>query len=167
MIKVFKKVIKWLLSPFIWLACLNKSFKALHIFAQVERLEREKKTDEARKLRKIWLLKLPPKYTGPLWRQEGNDLLYDKKDYERSLKAFENASKAIGENPAHYGVADPIQIFYGATISSIKLDLKDKAKKYFQEFLSRYESYSQSDNLRVSVTKYDKGIKWIRENLKV
>ncbi len=163
--KYLRKAIYFLFFPFLWVACFNKSIKAGHIFVQVERLEREEKYKEARRLGKTWLLKLPIKYTAPLWRQEGNDLLYKMDNYERSLKAYENALKSLEENPSNWGVANPIQIYYGATISCLKLDLKDKARKYFQKFLPMYESYSQNIALKDSVTKYDDGVAWIRKNL--
>jgi hypothetical protein len=53
---IFKKLIYWILFPFVWLACLNKSVKAMQISTQIGKLERKEKYDEARKLRKKSLL---------------------------------------------------------------------------------------------------------------
>jgi hypothetical protein len=114
-------------------------------------------------LRRDWLLKLPLKHTAPLWRQEGNYLLYKEEKNKESLEAYENALKSLDETPSLWGVTDPIQIYYGATVACVKLDLIDKAKSFFQEFQAMYESYSDTDSLKNDIIRYDEGVKWIKK----
>lgn len=163
--KILRKIIYRIASPVIWLASSNKLVEALQIFSATEKLEREKKYLEAYNLRQKWLSKLPTRVTAPIWRQEGNYQLYREKNYAKSLNAFENASKGIDLGPSTLGVADPIQIYYGATVSSIHLEFKEKAEHYFKKLMQTHDKFTQSPELKESLTAYSDGINWIREKL--
>ena len=116
----------------------------------------------------LWTLKLnsiDKKYLAPLWRQEGFDLLYRVKNYQLSLEAFENAIETLELSSALYGVANPLDIYFGASMASVSVNDKEKAKIYFQEFTQLYESCRRNPKLEKALDNYTKGMNWISEYL--
>jgi len=147
------------------LGIIHPVFKVLAINGETERLERKKRFEEARELRSKYLKKIQNKYLAPLWRQEGFDLLYRVKDYHSSLIAFENAMQTLEQSAALYGVASPLDIYFGASMASVSLNNREKATRYFNEFSSLHELFSRNPKLGQALSNYKEGIEWVSNYL--
>jgi len=141
-------------------------FKMLVIHGELESLERNKKFAEARQIRHRNLQSFNKNYLAPLWRQEGFDLLYRIKDYPKSLTAFENAIETLELSAALYGVANPLDIYYGASMAAISANKKIEAQKYYTEFKKLYYQFSQNPKLQKAMRNYKEGMEWVESNLK-
>lgn len=140
-------------------------FRLLVLHSDLEALERKKKYNDARILRHKAFNTYNKKYLAPLWRQEGFDLLYQVKDYQLSLVAFQNAIETLELNAALYGIANPLDIYFGATIASVSASNIDKAKEYYQEFTKLFKSFSKNPKLEKTLKNYNEGISWIERHL--
>ena len=140
-------------------------FRTLVIHSDIKALEKNEKYDEARKLRHNSLKTLNKKYHAPLWKQEGFDLLYQVKDYQLSLVAFENAIECLDHSTGLYGVANPLDIYFGASMAAINANRKDKAQKHYNEFTKLFDSYSKDPELKNALRHYKKGMSWIEQHL--
>ena len=137
----------------------------LVIHGELESLERSKKFAEARVIRHSNLQTFNKKYLAPLWRQEGFDLLYRIKDYPKSLSAFENAIETLELSAALYGVANPLDIYFGASMAAISANNKIDARKHYTEFKKLYRQFSQNPKLQTVMKNYKEGMEWIETSL--
>lgn len=140
-------------------------FRVLVIHSDIESLKRNKKHSEARNLRHKSLKIYNKKYLSPLWRQEGFDLLYEVKDYQQSLMAFEKAMETLPLSTALYGVANPLDIYFGASMAAISAEQYEKAEKYYFEFKKLFDSYSLNPKLASVMKNYREGMNWIENSL--
>lgn len=164
------KVILKLLKPLFWvftkllglIPSYGNVIKAINCEREVSRLEKLGKHEEARKLRTKVLNRHPAKHLGPLWRSEGMDQLYNLKNYEEALEAFEKAINCIeGDSMIcafQYGVTQPISVYYGAASSAIYLSDKIKANVYYQNF---FKLSSHSSNKE----QYQEHLVWLRTQI--
>ncbi|MBU1565514.1 MAG: hypothetical protein KJ630_07785 [Proteobacteria bacterium] len=127
-------------------------------------MERKEKYIEARKLRHENLKILNKKYLAPLWTQEGFDLLYQIKDYQLSLVAFENAIETLDLSAALYGVANPLDIYFGASMAAISANNQEEAQRYYKEFKNLFDSYSKNPKLKNAMKYYREGMDWIEDH---
>ena len=144
---------------------ISPLFKILVVHSDIESLEKRGKYVEARELRHKYLNCTNKKYLAPLWRQEGFDLLYQVKDYQSSVKAFQNAIETIELSPALYGVAGPLDIYFGASIASASINDIKKTEYYFSKFNELFKSMSKNPKLEKALRNYKEGIQWLNKYL--
>lgn len=159
-VKKMKKIFQWFLYPLRQLILLIPQVRASDIDLKIRKMESNGKLEEARSLRKKWLCKLSPSYRGPLWCSEGADLLYNKKNYEGALTAFEK-SIAVKYVPS----SDPLLMYYGASCAALKSGNQEKAQKYFQEGLTWYNHFKSGNKFADYISRYEETHMWLQNNL--
>jgi tetratricopeptide (TPR) repeat protein len=159
------KFIKLATFPLWWPLSRLPLFKAIAIKSKIDKFERMHEFEKARKYRKIWLEKLPLEYTAPLWRSEGNDLLFKQDKYEESLVAYRNSIRALELSPSSVGITDPLRLYFGAAVSALMVGELDNAEKYLNEFLSYYNSFARNKKAQKYAAKFTSGLQWLRENI--
>lgn len=147
------------------LARIFPSYRALKMYHEVEKLEKNKNYERASQFRHNAISSIDRKYTAPFWRQEGFDYLYRLRDYSKSLAAFENAIEVLELSPMFYGVSNPLDIYFGAATASVAMGLQQKGQKYFMEFKKRFNILSKEAGLQKHLQSYNEGIQWIEEGL--
>ncbi len=85
--------ISWILWPLTKLFYRIPFVQVMNVSFEIEKLESQKKYDEARSLRQTWLAKNRYSQSEILLCSEGKDLLYNKKEYARALEIFERVIK--------------------------------------------------------------------------
>ena len=153
----------WVLSKILeMIPVYGNAVKAINGDHKISRLEKLGRFDEARRLRTNFLKKFPVGHLGPLWRSEGMDQLYNKKNYAKALEAFENAIICIQDNSLlsafQYGVTKPFQVYYGAAVSAIHISDKKKAKIY-------YECFKKLVNRSSGEERYKEQLDWLRSSI--
>ena len=164
--KQFLKILKplfWTISRIIRLIpSYGDAQKGIDVQRDIRALEKSGNHDEARKLRREILYKYPVKHLGPLWRSEGSDQLYNLKNYDKALKAFENAMSAIeGDSMIcafQYGVTDPFQVYFGAAVSAFYVSEKEKARIYGASFLDLVSKLESKE-------RFNEQIEWLNRNI--
>ena len=164
--KQFLKLLKplfWFLSRIFELIPFYKNAqKGINAQREIRQLEKSGNHDEARKLRREILCKYPDKHLGPLWRSEGSDQLYNLKNYNEALKAFENAMSAIeGDSMIcafQYGVTDPFQVYFGAAVSAFYISEKEKAIIYGTKFLDLVSKLKSKE-------RFNEQVEWLSRNI--
>ena len=159
----FLKPLLWIISRIIRLIpSYGDVQRGIELQRDIRALEKSGNHDEARKLRREMLYKYPVKHLGPLWRSEGSDQLYNLKNYDKALKAFENAISAIeGDSMIcafQYGVTDPFKVYFGAAVSAFYVSEKEKARIYgasFLDLLSKLESKER----------FNEQVGWLNRNI--
>ena len=159
------KIVAWLLTPITMLLNKTEAFTALKIASEIQALEKKGEYEQANVKRKNWLLKLKNKNTAPLWGSEGDYQLYHQKNYEKALKAFQNAIETSQQQPLNFGKVNIIGIYYGATVSAIQLSKPELANEYFKEFFHYLNVLKNSKSYEKYLSGYNEGIKWIKEQL--
>jgi len=138
----------------------HPEFKAMYLLMQIEKLELEKKTNEARALRKNGLDDRRISQLPELWCSEGRDLLFNGKEYEKALVAFQKAIKA---DPDY----NPIQMYYGAACSAICSGKLSNAKEYHDLFNVWWDRYMENPELKGYYFTHYLGCKnWIDNRMK-
>jgi len=159
-----------LLYPLIWILSkvltiipkYREAVKAIDGDREIRRLENLGEYEKARKLRSNLLKKFPDRHLGPLWRSEGEDQLYNQKNYMKALEAFENAISCI-EGSSYisafqYGITQPFSVYYGAAVSAIYVSDKAKSQVYYKNFL---DLVSRSSNKE----QYQEQIEWLKRQI--
>ena len=85
--------ISWLLMPITKLVYRIPFVKILNVVFEIEKLERQNRINEARRLRHSWLKNPKYSYSAELLFSEANDLLFNLEDYSNALKTYEMAIK--------------------------------------------------------------------------
>lgn len=142
----------------------GKIIKAIEGDTKIRKLEKLGDYETARRLRTNLLNKYEIKYLGPLWRSEGMDQLYNLKNYEKALEAFENAISCIKGRASisamQYGVTQPIQAYYGAAAAAIHISDIQKAEVYFLDFCELVERMNVKDQ-------YQDQHNWLKKKSKI
>lgn len=113
---------------------IGQSVRVVNQMHAIRRLEAERKWVEARALRSAALKQVAVGRSAPLWRMEGEDLLYNRRDPAAALAAFQRAEKALGLSSALYGVSAPDRIFAGAAQAALALGNVEEARAYLRRF---------------------------------
>ncbi len=113
---------------------IGQSVRVVNQIHAIRRLEAERKWVEARALRSTALKQAAAARSAPLWRMEGEDLLYNRRDPAAALAAFQRAEKALGLSSALYGVSAPDRIFAGAAQAALALGNVEEARAYLRRF---------------------------------
>jgi tetratricopeptide (TPR) repeat protein len=158
---------RFLLYPLLKPMSGLQPFKVIRIVHKIKALEKENNYKKANIIRKKWLLRVEEKNSAPLWRSEGNYQLYQKKNYEKALKAFQNAINALKKMPLNFGASDPLNVYYGATVSAISLNQNELAREYFSDFQNIYESIDKNLKLQKYLLPYAEGIEWIKDKIEI
>ncbi len=164
-VKYLTVPISWIFKPVTYLIFSIPSLKAIRIYYDINKLEKTEKYKEAENMRTKGLKTLPFRHTGPLWFSEGNDLLYRKKKYKKALEAFENAIETE-VNP----VADPVQIYCGASTAALLIGNHKKAKKYYDKILTQIDIYKSNPKVKSYFETYyenHEGIRWLEQNIRI
>ena len=169
-IKILKKIpgikfilipISWTLMPIYKLFCQIPAVKVMNVSSEIEKLEQQKKFNEARILRHSWLKKPKFSQSEELWCSEGKDLLFNKKEYSNALETYE---KAIKLNPSY----DPIEMYYGASAAAIHTGDNKKAEKYYSIFIDWWNKFSNDPELKKFIFyTYSDNKKWLENNIKL
>ena len=112
----------------------GKTFRVTNMYGRISRLERLGKRDEARRLRHQAIEVTAKARSALLWRSEGEDLFYYKKDYVGALEAYENAIEALNGSAALYGVSNPCAIYGDASQAAVMAGEREAALKYYGTF---------------------------------
>lgn len=113
---------------------IGQSVRVVNAMHAIRRLEEERNWSEARALRGAVLKQVAVGRSAPLWRLEGEDLLYNRRDPAAALAAFQRAAHALGLSSSLYGVAAPDRIFAGAAQAALALGKRDEALLHFRKF---------------------------------
>ena len=148
-----------------FLPFIGDSVKIINLNQKIKSLEKQGRFEEARSIRKDALIKISPTYHGPLLRSEGDDKLYQLKDYEGALEAFEKVILAMDKSSFLYGVTSPDSVYAGAAQAAIYLGLKEKAHKYFQNFKDLIDSLKENPKLQHSLEWHKETLKWLENNI--
>jgi hypothetical protein len=98
---------------------IGRGVRVVNRLHAIRRLEEAKQWGEARALRRATLDEVAFSRSGPLWRSEGEDRLYNKREYAAALEAFQTAEKAMGLSSALYGVTAPDRVYAGAAQAAL------------------------------------------------
>ncbi len=148
-----------------FLPFIGDPVKIINLNQKIKSFEKQGRFEEARTIRKDALVKISPTYHGPLLRSEGDDKLYQLKDYEGALEAFEKAILAMEKSPFLYGVTSPDSVYAGAAQAAVYLGLKEKAKKYYQSFKELFGSLKKNPKLQHSLEWHKETLKWLEYNI--
>jgi hypothetical protein len=113
---------------------IGQSVRVINLMHAIRRLEEARNWAEARTLRSAALKQVAVGRSAPLWRLEGEDLLYNRRDPAGALAAFQRAEHALGLSTSLYGVAAPDRIFAGAAQAALALGKPEEALAYFRKF---------------------------------
>ena len=152
------KIILTVLAP---LPIIGESIRALKIYHKIISLEKLKKFEEARIVRKKEILKINPKYQGPILRSEGQDKLYRLKNYEGAIKAFEKAEIVMEKSAFLYGVSQPDGILSGIAIAAVLLGDIKKAIVYRDKFIAMYNGLKEITKKKDSLKWHEETIAWL------
>ena len=123
-----------LLKTLEWLPGIGQSLRVVNLMHTIRRLEEERNWEDARGLRSAALQQATASRSAPLWRSEGEDLLYNRRNPAAALAAFQSAEKALNLSPALYGVAAPDRIYAGAAQAALAMGKIETGRAYFQKF---------------------------------
>jgi len=116
-------------------------------------------------LREEWISKVKFKNSAPLLFSHGNYHLEHTKKYQISFASFENAITAFKKQPLHYGAINPLELYYGCTVSAIMLGMFDKGEEYFKEVIRLHNIIISVKNPSEYAKFYTKRIEWIKAQL--
>jgi len=102
---------------------------------------------------------------GPLLRSEGEDKLYQLKDYEGAFEAFEKAASAMKGSPFLYGVTSPDRVYSGAAQAAVYLGMKKQAQKYYQNLKDLFDSLRKNQKLGSSLEWHKETLKWLEHHI--
>jgi len=162
LIAMMNKLIKFIAYPL----KIFQPFKVLSIVRIIKKLEKEKEFEKADKLRTEWLSKVKFKNSAPLLFSQGNYHLGHTKNYLVAFSSFDKAVSAYYQQPFHYSAINPLDLYYGCTVSAIMIGEFDKGKEYFKEVKKYYNMISSRKHPSDYAKFYKKGIEWIEESLK-
>ncbi len=131
----------------------------------IRRLERGGKEAEARRLRAEALRWAPAKAAGPLWRSEGQDLLYRRKDYEGALAAFEKAIEGLDGSAALVGVTRPDLVYAGAAQAALMAGQCGRASTYTEVFARKLAELEEQGKGRLDLAWHRDVLSWLRSRL--
>lgn len=158
---MINKFINFITSPL----NLFQPFKVLSIVRIIESLEEEKEFEKADKLRTKWISKVKFKNSAPLLLSQGIYHLEYTKKYQFSFVSFENAITAFQQQPLHYSAVNPLELYYGCTVSAIMIGRIDKGEEYFKEMMRYYNAIVSGKNISEYAKSYTKKIEWIKDQL--
>jgi hypothetical protein len=69
--------------------------------------------------------------------------------------------------PLNFGASDPLNVYYGATVSAISLNQIELAREYFSDFQHIYESIDKNLKLQKYLLPYAEGIEWIKDKIEI
>ena len=127
-------MVRSLLRVLEWLPGIGQSLHVVNVMHAIRRFEEERNWPEARALRSAALKQAAVGRSAPLWRSEGEDLLYNRHDPAEALAAFQRAEKALDLSPILYGVSAPDRIYAGAAQAALGLREVEAARAYFRKF---------------------------------
>jgi hypothetical protein len=113
---------------------IGRGVRVVNRLHAIRRLEEAKQWGEARALRQATLDEVAFSRSGPLWRSEGEDRLYNRREYAAALEAFQTAEKAMGLSPTLYGVAAPDRVYAGAAQAALLAGQIATAQVYTRKF---------------------------------
>jgi hypothetical protein len=113
---------------------IGRGVRVVNRLHAIRRLEETKRWGEARALRQAALAEVSFSRSGPLWRSEGEDRLYNRRQYAAALEAFQTAEKAMGLSPALYGVTAPDRVYAGAAQAALLAGQIATAQAYTRKF---------------------------------
>jgi tetratricopeptide (TPR) repeat protein len=128
-----KAITQSLLKVLELLPGIGQSLRVINMMHAIRRREEERKWAEARALRSAALKQVAAGRSAPLWRSEGEDLLYNRRDPAGALAAFQHAEHALVLSSSLYGVAAPDRIFAGAAQAALALGKRDEALAHFRK----------------------------------
>ncbi len=150
--------ISWILRPLIMLFYRVPFIQVMNVSFEIEKLEGQKKYDEARLLRHTWLAKYQHSQSEILLCSEGKDLLYNKKEYSKALQTFE---KVITIDPCY----NPIEVYYGASCAALFTKDHQKAKKYYVTFKEWWDKFKNDPKLKDYMNRYSGCKNWLENNI--
>ena len=140
-------------------------FKVLSIVKIIENLEKEKEFEKADKLRTEWIQKVKFKNSAPLLFSRGTYHLYYTKKYQIAFFSFENAITAFERQILHCSAVNPLELYYGCSVSAIMIGRIDKGEEYFKGVMKYYNLIASGKNISEYAKSYAKRIEWIKEQL--
>ena len=160
MLHLLNKMILTILAP---LPLIGEPIRALKVYHKIKSLEKEKKYEEARIVRKKAILAVNENYQGPILRSEGQDKLYRLKDYKGAIKAFEKAEIAMHKSAFLYGVSQPDGVLSGIAIAAVRLGDLDKAIAYLDKFTTLYDGLKKHTKKKNSLKWHEETIAWLSD----
>jgi len=161
--KFLNKLNKIILTTLAPLPIIGEPIRALKIYHEIKRLEKNGKFEEAKVVREKAIATVNPDYQGPILRSEGQDRLYRLKDYEGAINAFEKAEIAMDKSDFLYGVSKPDGILSGIAIAAVHLGDKDKAIAYRDKFIKLYDGLKQHVKSEDSLKWHKETISWLNK----
>lgn len=163
---IFFKLFRLFIQSFFSLSKIipnwGNSIRSIEISQKIENYEKKGEYGTARRIRSKALKQLPSYCLGPLWRSEGEDKLYQFKDYKGALDSFEK-SIAVMEKSGMFGVTSPDRVYYGAALSCLMLSDKNGAEKYYTLFKELVEKLAENKNLNLEWQL--NGIKYLKQEI--
>ena len=144
---------------------IGEPFRALRVYHQILKLEKQGNFEKAREVRMTALSSINPKYQGPILRTEGLDKLYRLKDYQGAFEAFELAEVALDKSASLYGVSQPDSILAGAAQAAIFLGNKMKAIEYRDKFLELLNGLKKVRKTNKPFTWHEETLDWINKEI--
>ncbi len=165
-----KPVLKGVLlffKPVGWIFTKLQLFQDIKANEMVRKFEKENRYEEARKVRKEWIERLPFAKTGFLWHSEGEDRLYNLKDHKGALEAFEKSMESSKYRGEYIAVVNPLNLYYGASVASVRVGNLEKAEKYYNELMKWKDILQSGPDLHLEkyISRYDEGLKWLQEQI--
>jgi tetratricopeptide (TPR) repeat protein len=164
---VRKAVSRWLMSPFSPL-CLVPGFReakqVLRINQEIAQLESASKFAQAKEIRDRALNAVAARFSTPLWRSRGFDLLRLGQPQE-ALVAFETGIRHLHDCTLLYGVAPPDELYYGAALAALQVGNLERSREYYDKTVEVISTIRQQFPTDQKPAWWDAGLGLVRRQL--
>ncbi|HTX54088.1 MAG TPA: hypothetical protein VMD08_11795 [Candidatus Baltobacteraceae bacterium] len=130
--QIVSRVLSSRLSPLSVSPGFREAQKVVRINQEIAELEAQSKFDEARAVRDQALRTIDARFSTPLLRSRGFDLLRLGRMRE-ALEAFEAGIRYLDERGLLFGVAAPDELYYGAALAAMRTGDVDSAREYYRK----------------------------------